>query len=288
MSAKLIDGKEIARNLRASLRTKVDAWVASGQRRPGLAVILVGDDPASEVYVRNKHRACEDVGITPFSYHLPATTTQAELEALVDRCNADPAIDGILVQFPLPSQLNEARIVEQIDPSKDVDGFHPYNVGRLVQRIPYICACTPHGIMTLLHETLGADLKGRNAVIVGASNIVGRPMCLELLYAGCTTTVTHRFTPREDLERHLKQADILVVAVGKPRFIPGDLIKDGATVIDVGINRLPDGKLCGDVDFEAAREHAAFITPVPGGVGPMTVATLMENTVQAYCSHLKA
>ncbi|MCR5536255.1 MAG: bifunctional methylenetetrahydrofolate dehydrogenase/methenyltetrahydrofolate cyclohydrolase FolD [Succinivibrio sp.] len=286
MTATLIDGKEIARNLRATLHAEVEEYAAKGQRRPGLAVILVGDDPASQVYVRNKHKACEEVGITSFSCNLPASTTQEELEEMVEKCNKDPAIDGILVQFPLPAHLDESRIVEKILPTKDVDGFHPYNVGRLVQRIPYICACTPHGIMTLLHQTLGADLKGKNAVVVGASNIVGRPMCLELLYAGCTTTVTHRFTPKEELERHIRSADILVVAVGKPRFIDGSLIKDGATVIDVGINRLPDGKLCGDVDFEKAKEHAAFITPVPGGVGPMTVATLMENTMIAYRSHL--
>ncbi len=287
MTAQIIDGKGIAKELRASLRKEVEAFTSQGKRAPGLAVILVGEDPASQVYVRNKHRACEDVGIKTFSYNLPATTTQQELSALIAKLNADDAVDGILVQFPLPEGLDESLVVEEISASKDVDGFHPYNVGRLVQRIPYICACTPHGVMTLLHRTLGNDLKGQNAVVVGASNIVGRPMALELLLAGCTVSVTHRFSRPEEQKALIKAADIVVVAVGKPKFLDGSLIKDGATVIDVGINRLPDGKLCGDVDFDEASKHAAFITPVPGGVGPMTVATLMENTVTAYKSHLK-
>lgn len=286
MTAQIIDGKGIAKELRASLREEVDDLVAAGNRAPGLAVILVGEDPASQVYVRNKHNACKDVGIKTFSYNLPALTSQEELSQLIAKLNADPEVDGILVQFPLPEGLDESQVVEEISPAKDVDGFHPYNVGRLVQRIPYICACTPHGVMTLLHRTLGSDLKGLNAVIVGASNIVGRPMALELLLAGCTVTVTHRFSRPEEQKALIKAADIVVVAVGKPRFLDGSLIKDGATVIDVGINRLPDGKLCGDVDFDKAAEHAAFITPVPGGVGPMTVATLMENTVTAYKSHI--
>ena len=287
MTAQIIDGKGIAKELRASLRKEVEAFTSQGKRAPGLAVILVGEDPASQVYVRNKHKACEDVGIKTFSYNLPATTTQQELSALIAKLNADDAVDGILVQFPLPEGLDESLVVEEISASKDVDGFHPYNVGRLVQRIPYICACTPHGVMTLLHRTLGNDLKGQNAVVVGASNIVGRPMALELLLAGCTVSVTHRFSRPEEQKALIKAADIVVVAVGKPKFLDGSLIKDGATVIDVGINRLPDGKLCGDVDFAEASKHAAFITPVPGGVGPMTVATLMENTVTAYKSHLK-
>lgn len=286
MTAQIIDGKGIAKELRASLRDEVETLKASGKRAPGLAVILVGEDPASQVYVRNKHKACEDVGIKTFSYNLPATTTQDELSKLIAELNANSEVDGILVQFPLPDGLSESKVVEEISPSKDVDGFHPYNVGRLVQRIPYICACTPHGVMTLLHKTLGQNLKGLNAVIVGASNIVGRPMALELLLAGCTVTVTHRFSRPEDQKSLIKNADIVVVAVGKPRFLDGSLIKDGATVIDVGINRLADGKLCGDVDFEKASEHAAYITPVPGGVGPMTVATLMENTITAYKSHI--
>ncbi|WP_281072318.1 bifunctional methylenetetrahydrofolate dehydrogenase/methenyltetrahydrofolate cyclohydrolase FolD [Succinivibrio dextrinosolvens] len=286
MTAQIIDGKNIAKQLRAELRETVDAKVNQGFRRPGLAVVLVGSDPASQVYVRNKRKACEDVGISSFAYDLPESTTQDELDALIEELNNNPEVDGILVQFPLPSHLDESRIVELISSEKDVDGFHPYNVGRLVQRIPYICACTPHGIMTMLKKTLGDDLKGLNAVVVGASNIVGRPMALELLLAGCTTTVTHRFSKPEDQKALIKNADILVVAVGKPKFLDGDLVKDGATVIDVGINRLPDGKLCGDVDFEKASQHAAYITPVPGGVGPMTIATLMQNTVTSYLSKI--
>lgn len=285
MTAKLIDGKTIAKELRADLRKIVDEKVNNGARMPGLAVVLVGSDPASQVYVRNKRRACEDVGIKSFAYDLPETTTQKDLDDLIVELNNNPEVDGILVQFPLPKHLDESSIVEKISSAKDVDGFHPYNVGRLVQRIPYMCACTPHGVMTLLHKTLGDDLKGLNAVVVGASNIVGRPMALELLLAGCTTTVTHRFSKLEDQKAYIKNADIVVVAVGKAKFLNGDLIKDGATVIDVGINRLEDGSLCGDVDFEKASTHAAYITPVPGGVGPMTIATLMQNTVTAYLSH---
>ena len=286
MTAQIIDGKNIAKQLREELRKTVDAKVEKGFRRPGLAVVLVGSDPASQVYVRNKRKACEDVGIKSFAYDLPENTSQEELDALIEELNNNPEVDGILVQFPLPAHLDESRIVELISSEKDVDGFHPYNVGRLVQRIPYICACTPHGIMTLLRKTLGDDLKGLNAVVVGASNIVGRPMALELLLAGCTTTVTHRFSKPEDQKALIKNADILVVAVGKAKFLDGDLVKDGATVIDVGINRLPDGKLCGDVDFEKASQHAAYITPVPGGVGPMTIATLMQNTVTSYLSRV--
>ena len=286
MTAKIIDGKNIAKQLREDLRKTVEAKVEKGFRRPGLAVVLVGSDPASQVYVRNKRKACEDVGIKSFAYDLPESTSQADLDALIEELNNNPEVDGILVQFPLPAHLDESRIVELISSEKDVDGFHPYNVGRLVQRIPYICACTPHGIMTLLRKTHGDDLKGLNAVVVGASNIVGRPMALELLLAGCTTTVTHRFSKPEDQKALIKNADILVVAVGKAKFLDGDLVKDGATVIDVGINRLPDGKLCGDVDFEKASQHAAYITPVPGGVGPMTIATLMQNTVTSYLSRV--
>ena len=263
MTAQIIDGKAIAKDLRAELRAIVDKSVAEGNRRPGLAVVLVGSDPASQVYVRNKRKACEDVGIVSFAYDLPETTTQAELDKLIEDLNNNPEVDGILVQFPLPDHLDESSIVEKISASKDVDGFHPYNVGRLVQRIPYICACTPHGVMTLLRRTLGDDLKGLNAVVVGASNIVGRPMALELLLAGCTTTVTHRFSKSDDQKMLIKNADIVVVAVGKPKFLDGSLIKDGATVIDVGINRLPDGTLCGDVDFDVASQHAAHITPEP-------------------------
>lgn len=283
MTAQIIDGKAIAKELRAQLKTKVEGRVALGARAPGLAVILVGADPASQVYVRNKRKACSDVGIKSFSYDLPDTTSQAELEALIDECNANPEIDGILVQFPLPEGLDERRVIEKIAPDKDVDGFHPYNVGRLTQRIPLLRACTPKGVMTMLKK-IGLDLLGINAVIVGASNLVGRPMALELLLEGATVTVTHRFT--KNLEHHVRQADLLIVACGKPHLVPGSWVKDGAVVIDVGINRLDDGSLCGDVGFDEAKEHASYITPVPGGVGPMTVATLMENTVQAYENHL--
>ncbi len=284
MSAQIIDGKTIAKNLRLKLQAEVAARTAAGARAPGLAVILIGADPASQVYVRNKRRACEEVGIVSFPYDLPANTTQEELERIIDECNNNPAVDGILVQFPLPEHLDERRVIEKILPTKDVDGFHPYNVGRLTQRIPLLRACTPKGIITMLKESK-VNLLGINACIVGASNIVGRPMALELLLEGATVTVTHRFT--QNLEPFVRNADLLIVAVGKPCFIPGDWIKDGAVVIDVGINRLSDGKLCGDVDFARAKEHAALITPVPGGVGPMTVATLMENTVQAYLTHLQ-
>ena len=284
MSAQIIDGKQIAKDLRTKLSLEVKEYTTKGIRQPGLAVILVGEDPASQVYVRNKKKACQDVGINALSYDLPKTTTQDELEALIDKCNNDPAIDGILVQFPLPEDLDETRVIEKILPSKDVDGFHPYNVGRLTQRIPTLRSCTPKGIMTML-KTVKENLKGVNALVIGASNIVGRPMALELLLAGSTVTVTHKFT--KNLESFVRQADLVIVAVGKAKFLPGEWIKDGAIVIDVGINKLEDGTLSGDVEYDKACEHASFITPVPGGVGPMTVATLMENTVQAYKSHLK-
>ena len=287
MTAQLIDGKLMAANIRSQIKEQVEDYVKAGNRRPALAVILVGEDPASQIYVRNKHKACEDCGMESLAYTLDASISQTELNTLIDKLNADEKIDGILVQFPLPEHLNESAVVERISASKDVDGFHPYNVGRLVQRIPYICAATPHGVMTMLRNTLGKDLKGKSAVVVGASNIVGRPMALELLLAGCTVTVTHRFTPMETTKAMLKQADIAVVAVGKPRFIDGTWFKDGACVIDVGINRLESGKLCGDVDFDKAVDHVGFITPVPGGVGPMTIATLMQNTLTAYESHIK-
>ena len=268
MSAQIIDGKAIASAVRQSVKQQVQERLQSGLRAPGLAVVLVGADPASEVYVGNKRRACEEVGFRSFAYDLPATTTQEKLEALIDQLNDDNDIDGILVQLPLPAGLDATPILERIRPDKDVDGFHPFNVGRLSQRIPALRPCTPKGIITLLEHTQ-VDLHGLNAVVVGASNIVGRPMSLELLLAGATTTVCHRFT--NDLSEHVKRADILVVAVGKPDFIPGD----------VGMNRLPDGRLTGDIEFEPAAERAGWITPVPGGVGPMTVASLIENTLQA-------
>lgn len=278
MTAKLIDGKAIAQTVRDKVKTGVSARVQAGKRAPGLAVVLVGQDPASQVYVGNKKKACDEVGFVSKSYDLPETTTEQELLDLVDELNENTEVDGILVQLPLPHGINAEKILERINPLKDVDGFHPYNIGRLAQRIPALRPCTPKGIMTLLDNTHVA-YHGKHAVIVGASNIVGRPMSLELLLAGCTTTVCHKFT--KDLEHQVGQADILVVAVGKPEFIPGHWVKDGAIVIDVGINRLESGQLVGDVQFDTAKEKASWITPVPGGVGPMTVASLVENTLEA-------
>ena len=282
MTAQLIDGKAAAAAIRDSISEKVAARKAAGKRAPGLAVILVGNDPASEVYVAHKRRDCEQVGIVSKAYDLPATTSQQELLQLIDDLNSDTSVDGILVQLPLPKGLHAEEILERIDPTKDVDGFHPFNVGRLAQRIPLLRPCTPAGIVDLLEGT-GEEIRGKHAVIVGASNIVGRPMGLELLLKGCTVTTCHRFT--QDLAQHVRQADIVVVAVGKPGIVHGEWIKPGATVIDVGINRLDSGKLIGDVDFDAAAERAAFITPVPGGVGPMTRAKLLENTLFA-CEEL--
>jgi len=278
MTASMIDGKKIAKQLRDSVREKVNQRINNGQRAPGLAVILVGSDPASEVYVGSKRKACEEVGFVSRSYDLPKTTSEQELLSLVDELNADDSIDGILVQLPLPEGLNADLIIEHINPLKDVDGFHPANVGKLALRQPGLRPCTPKGIVTLIKST-GIDPKGLDALVIGASNIVGRPMTLELLLAKCTVTTTHRFT--KDLEGKVRNADLIVVAVGKPGFIPGDWIKEGALVIDVGINRLDNGKLVGDVEFDVAKEKAAFITPVPGGVGPMTVASLIENTLIA-------
>lgn len=278
MTASLIDGKAIAKQLRDSVKEKVSQRVNNGQRAPGLAVILVGSDPASQVYVGSKRKACEEVGFVSRSYDLPITTSEQELLELVDKLNNDNEIDGILVQLPLPEGLNSNLIIEHINPIKDVDGFHPSNVGKLALRQPGLRPCTPKGIMTLIKST-GVQPKGLDAVVVGASNIVGRPMTLELLLAGCTVTTTHRFT--KDLESKIKTADLIVVAVGKAEFIPGEWIKEGAIVIDVGINRLDSGKLVGDVEFHVAETKASHITPVPGGVGPMTVACLIENTLLA-------
>ncbi len=278
MTARLIDGKAISQTVRDKVKTGVSARLKAKRRPPGLAVILVGQDPASQVYVGKKKEACEEVGLMSRSYDLPATTSEEELLELVESLNKDKEIDGILVQLPLPHGINAERVLEAIHPHKDVDGFHPYNIGRLAQRVPALRPCTPRGIMTLLDNTHTA-YKGKHAVIVGASNIVGRPMALELLLAGSTITVCHKFT--KGLEAQVRQADILVVAVGKPEFIPGDWVKPGAIVIDVGINRMDDGKLVGDVQFEEAYQRASWITPVPGGVGPMTVASLLENTLEA-------
>jgi methylenetetrahydrofolate dehydrogenase (NADP+)/methenyltetrahydrofolate cyclohydrolase len=279
MTAQLIDGRKLAAEVKNQVRDKIEGALAAGSRRPGLAVVKVGDDPASEVYVRNKRRACEEVGIRSVAHDLPASTSESALLSLVDELNRDTRIDGILVQLPLPAQIQQTSIIERIDPAKDVDGFHPYNVGRLAQRIPVMRPCTPYGVIRLL-EHIGAPFKGQHAVVVGASNIVGRPMSLELLLMGATTTVCHRFTT--DLEQYVRQAEILVVAVGKPGLVPGEWIRPGAIVIDVGMNRLDNGHLVGDVQFDAARERAGWITPVPGGVGPMTVAMLMHNTLEAF------
>lgn len=283
MVAKVISGTELSKKIKQEVAQKIQQYVSQGYRPAGLAVILVGADPASQVYVQSKRKSCEEIGFYSKSYDLPESTSQQELLELIDKLNQDNAIDGILVQLPLPAHIDSTLVIEAIAPEKDVDGFHPYNVGRLCQRIPTLRACTPYGVMKLL-ETTGVDLYGLHAVIVGASNIVGRPMALELLLAGCTVTVTHRFT--KDLQYHVRQADILVVAVGKPEFIPGEWIKEGAIVIDVGINRV-DGKLKGDVEYDVASQKAAFITPVPGGVGPMTVAMLMHNTLTSYQNRLK-
>ncbi|WP_219208330.1 bifunctional methylenetetrahydrofolate dehydrogenase/methenyltetrahydrofolate cyclohydrolase FolD [Vibrio cholerae] len=278
MTAQNIDGTLISQTVRSEVAARVKARVQAGLRAPELAVVLVGEDPASQVYVGSKRRACEEVGFVSKSFDLPATASEEALLSLVEELNNDPQIDGILVQLPLPAGMDTTKVLESIHPEKDVDGFHPYNVGRLAQRIPKLRSCTPKGIITLL-ERYNIPLRGKHAVIVGASNIVGRPMTLELLLAGCTTTTCHRFT--QDLEGHIRQADILVVAVGKPNFIPGAWIKEGAVVVDVGINRLDTGKLVGDVEYDVARTRASFITPVPGGVGPMTVASLIENTMMA-------
>ncbi|MGI3130821.1 bifunctional methylenetetrahydrofolate dehydrogenase/methenyltetrahydrofolate cyclohydrolase FolD [Halopseudomonas pachastrellae] len=282
MNAKLIDGKQIAANLRKDIASKVTERKNNGQRLPGLAVILVGSDPASQVYVSHKRKDCEEVGFLSRSHDLPATTSQQELLELIDSLNDDAEIDGILVQLPLPAHLDASQLLERIRPDKDVDGFHPYNIGRLAQRMPLLRPCTPMGIVRLLNST-GVDLYGLDATVVGASNIVGRPMALELLLAGCTTTVTHRFT--KSLEEHVRRSDLVVVAAGKPGLVKGEWIKPGAIVIDVGINRMEDGRLVGDVEFGPAAERASWITPVPGGVGPMTRACLLENTLHA-CEHL--
>ena len=280
MAAKVLDGKRIADTLLSDLAIRVQNRVLAGKSCPGLAVVLVGTDPASSVYVRNKRRACERVGIQAFDYDLSADTSDEALVQLIDQLNDDPKIHGILMQLPLPDGRDGTWLIDRIDPKKDVDGFHPMNVGRLALRQFGLRPCTPRGITTLLAYT-DQPVRGKNAVIVGVSNHVGRPMGLELLIAGCTVTSCHKFTPQDVLEAQIRQADILVVAVGRPAMIPGEWVKEGAVVIDVGINRMDDGRLCGDVAYEAAAKRASWITPVPGGVGPMTVATLMQNTLEA-------
>jgi methylenetetrahydrofolate dehydrogenase (NADP+) / methenyltetrahydrofolate cyclohydrolase len=278
MTAHILDGKAVAQRVTDEVRAEVAARVAAGHAMPGLAVVLVGDNPASQVYVRNKRKTTAAVGMQSMAHDLPVTASEDEVLALVDRLNADPAVNGILVQLPLPKQIDPERVIERIHPRKDVDGFHPYNVGRLVLKMPTLRPCTPFGCMRLLEET-GVDLVGQHAVVIGQSNIVGRPMALELLMARCTVTICHSAT--RDLPGLVRQADIVVAGVGKANFVPGAWIKPGAIVIDVGINRTEDGKLCGDVDFESAKDVAGWITPVPGGVGPMTIATLLRNTLRA-------
>ncbi len=276
MTAQIIDGKAIAENLLNSISTRIKERLATGKRAPGLAVILIGADPASAIYVRNKRLACEKVGIHSTAYDLPASTTEADLLGLIEKLNHDDTVDGILVQSPLPPQIEEEHVIECISPSKDVDGFHPYNIGRLAVRQPTLRSCTPFGIIKML-EASNIELMGLDAVVVGVSNHVGRPMALELLLAGCTVTSCHRHT--KDLAKMVANADLVVAAAGKPGLIKGEWIKPGAIVVDIGINRLPSGKIAGDVEFEVAKIRASWITPVPGGVGPMTVATLMENTL---------
>jgi methylenetetrahydrofolate dehydrogenase (NADP+)/methenyltetrahydrofolate cyclohydrolase len=278
MSARILDGKRIAQELMDRIGRRVAERSAKGLEVPGLAVVLVGDDAASSVYVRNKRKACHQVGFRSFDFDLPSRTSQEELIALIDQLNADPAVHGILVQSPLPDHIDEDALVDRIDPGKDVDGFQAVNVGRLALRRFGLRPCTPRGVMTLLGHT-DRPVRGQHAVVVGVSNHVGRPLALELLIAGCTTTCCHKFT--RDLEGFVRQADIVIVAVGRPGLVKGEWIKPGAVVVDVGINRLEDGRLVGDVDFATAAERASWITPVPGGVGPMTVATLLENTLEA-------
>ncbi|MEO8419097.1 MAG: bifunctional methylenetetrahydrofolate dehydrogenase/methenyltetrahydrofolate cyclohydrolase FolD [Methylophilaceae bacterium] len=278
MSAQIINGKAIADAMLDEMKIRVQARVTQGKRAPTLAVILIGADPASHIYVRNKRLACEKVGIRSLAYDLPSSTTQAELMVLIEQLNNDNEVDGILVQSPLPAQIQDEFVIEHINPVKDVDGFHPFNIGRLAVRQPTLRSCTPFGVMKMLQST-GLELLGLNAVVVGVSNHVGRPMALELLLAGCTVTSCHRHT--KNLRGNVAGADIVVAAAGKPGLVQGEWIKPGAIVVDIGITRLADGTICGDVGFAAAKERAGWITPVPGGVGPMTVATLMENTLLA-------
>ena len=278
MSAQIINGKAIAEKMLSSIQSRINDRLIHGKRAPSLAVILVGGDPASSIYVRNKRLACEKVGIHSIAYDLPSDIKESELLTLIQKLNDDDMVDGILVQSPLPSQIDEKLIIEHISASKDVDGFHPYNIGRLAVRQPTLRSCTPFGVIKMLNNA-NIDLKGLDAVVVGVSNHVGRPMALELLLAGCTVTCCHRHT--KDLQSNIARADLVVAAAGKAGLINGEWIKHGAIVVDIGINRLDNGTISGDVDFEAAKERAGWITPVPGGVGPMTVATLMENTLLA-------
>jgi len=278
MSAQIISGKAIAEDMLNGIKSRISKLLSAGKRAPSLAVILVDGDPASSIYVRNKRLACEKVGIKSIAYDLASDIKESELFALIQKLNDDDTVDGILVQSPLPPQIDEKLIIEHISAAKDVDGFHPYNIGRLAVRQPTLRSCTPYGVIKMLNSA-NINLKGLDAVVVGVSNHVGRPMALELLLAGCTVTSCHRHT--KDLQGNIARADLVVAAAGKAGLIKGEWIKPGAIVIDIGINRLDDGTICGDVDFEAAKQRAGWITPVPGGVGPMTVATLMENTLLA-------
>jgi methylenetetrahydrofolate dehydrogenase (NADP+) / methenyltetrahydrofolate cyclohydrolase len=284
-TAKILDGKTLADQIFKEVASKVKARLAKGLRAPGLAVMIVGGDPASKIYVGKKRKACYEIGFRSKDYDLPAQTTETELLALIDKLNHDHEVDGILVQMPIPRHLNANKILDRIAPNKDVDGFHPYNVGCLVQSRSTLCPCTPHGVMTLLRHNIGSDLQGVDATVIGHSNVVGKPMALELLAANATVSICHIFT--KDIKPYVAKADLLIVAVGKPELIKGAWIKTGAIVVDIGINRLPDGKIVGDVEFEVAKERASWITPVPGGVGPMTVATLMENTLFAANNYMK-
>jgi methylenetetrahydrofolate dehydrogenase (NADP+)/methenyltetrahydrofolate cyclohydrolase len=279
MTAQILDGKHLAEKILQGLGNEIRQLISEGRRAPGLAVILVGEDAASQIYVRKKQVACAEVGILSTLYPLPTSTDQQTLTTLIQQLNADPTIDGILLQLPLPKTIDTTALIDHINPAKDVDGFHPYNLGCLAARRPKLHPCTPLGIMTLLAET-GQSLRGLNAVVVGASNVVGRPMALELLHAEATVTITHRLT--KNLEQHIRGAELLVVAIGNPQVIQSEWIKPGAIVVDVGINRLEEGTVVGDIDFATAKERASWITPVPGGVGPMTVATLLQNTLSAY------
>ena len=278
VAARIIDGKALAQQVRERLAVESAAVLAKTGVKPGLATFLVGDDPASHVYVRNKQKACELAGIYVDDHKLPASTTQAELLALIEKKNADPKIHGILVQLPLPKHIESRVVLEAVSPNKDADGFHPYNFGRLVEGNPVFEACTPKGVIKMIEST-GVSIEGKRAVVVGRSNIVGKPLALMLLQRNATVTICHSKT--KDLAAVCREADLLLVAIGKAKFVTADMVREGAVVIDVGTNKLPDGKLCGDVDFEPVSHKAGWISPVPGGVGPMTIAMLLDNTVES-------
>ncbi len=278
MAARLIDGKALSQTVRDQIARDTAALLARSGVKPGLAAVLVGDDPASHLYVKNKHKACEAVGIHVADHKLPASTSQAELLALIDKINRDPLIHGILVQLPLPKHIDSQVILNAVLPEKDADGFHPYNMGRLVEGNPIFEACTPRGVIKMIEST-GIGIAGKRAVVVGRSNIVGKPVALMLLHRHATVTICHSKTA--DLPAVCREAEILVVAIGKAKFVTADMVRDGAVVVDVGVNRTPDGKFVGDVDFEPVSQKAGWISPVPGGVGPMTIAMLLQNTLES-------